>query len=365
MKKEFIGFYNPTKEETEVSWNEGIFCFDANSILNLYRYSESTRNDFINALKSIQKRLFIPYQAAFEFHKNRLTVISGTKSAYKKLEEAYKQTFDTTITKHLNGFKRHPALNLDSIIKINNEFLFKISKELEEQKKSHPDFESDDSILYSITELFENSIGEDMSKEELRKIFDEGKNRYSERFPPGYMDLEDKKGKGERNIYGDLIIWKQLIEYTKKVKKPIIFVTDDRKEDWWTIEAGQTIRPREELIKEFYDLTGIRILIYNADSFLHFAKERKLLPEITDETLEEIKDIRVSDEKTNSKVIYRTPSKLKNYKGPIRYRSIKNIDNDETIVGKFSHEELTKKLLDIIEDVKFSDNNSNHTNFNE
>lgn len=300
MKKEFIGFYNPTQEETDKSWHEGIFCFDANSILNLYRYSENTRNDFINALESIKERLFVPYQAAFEFQSNRLGVINGTKSAYKKIEEAYIQNFETTITKQLNGFKRHPALNLDSLKKLNDDFLSKVSKELEKQEKTHPDFDSDDSILYSITELFENCIGEDMSKEDLRKIFDEGKNRYSEKLPPGYMDLEDKKGKGERNIYGDLIIWKQLIEYTKKAKKPIIFVTDDRKEDWWTIEGGKTIRPREELIKEFYDLTGIRILIYNADNFLQFAKERKLLPEINEKTLEEIKEIRVFDEKTNS-----------------------------------------------------------------
>ncbi|GEN72916.1 PIN-like domain-containing protein [Chryseobacterium lathyri] len=300
MKNEFIGFYNPTKEETELSWNEGIFCFDANSILNLYRYTESTRVDFLNALKSLQSRIFIPYQAAYEFHTNRLSVINGVKSTYNDVNNFYHKCFEENINNLLNQFKKHPALNLDSIKNLNDEFLSKISIELKAQKNTHPDFESDDSILYSITEIFENSIGKDSSESELSDIYKDGKIRYEKKIPPGYKDLEKKK-KGERNIYGDLIIWKQLIEYTKRAKKPIIFVTDDRKEDWWTIEGGKTIRPREELIKEFYDLTDIRILIYNTDSFLHFAKERKLLPEITDKTLEEIKEIRVSDEKTNSK----------------------------------------------------------------
>ena len=73
-------------------------------------------------------------------------------------------------------------------------------------------------------------------------------------------------------------------------------ITDDRKEDWWTIQEGKTIRPREELIKEFFDITGIRILIYNADIFLTLAKDKKILPKLKNETIEEVKNIRVSDE---------------------------------------------------------------------
>ena len=73
--------------------------------------------------------------------------------------------------------------------------------------------------------------------------------------------------------------------------------TDDRKEDWWTIENGKTIRPREELIKEFFDLTGVRILIYNAENFLKYAKEKQLIPQLKDDTINEIKEIRISDEK--------------------------------------------------------------------
>lgn len=345
MKKEFIGFYNPTQEETDKSWNEGVFCFDANSILNLYRYSEETRNDFITALKSIKERIFLPYQAAFEFHNNRLGVISGTKSAYKKIEETYKENFEVQITKFLNGFKRHPALKLDSIQKLNDDFLTKISRELEKQEKTHPDFDSDDSILDSITELFENHIGEDASKAELIKIYDEGEKRYADKVPPGYMDLTDKKDKGKRNIYGDLIIWKELIEYTKKERKPIIFVTDDRKEDWWTIEKGKTIRPREELIKEFYDLTGIRILIYNADSFLHFAKEKNLISEIKEKSLQEIKDIRVSDEKTNSIIEFKKLSP-KIYRKSSLYRT-----SAPTPIEMLSNEEKSKLHTKIASDI--------------
>ena len=172
-----------------------------------------------------------------------------------------------------------------------------VSNELEKQKANHPDFKTEDTVLNEITELFDDCVGEEFSKDELTKIYSEGKERYANEIPPGYKDENTKQKKGLRNIYGDLVIWKELLNYTKNKKNPLIFITDDRKEDWWTIDKGKTIRPREELIKEFFDFTGIRILIYNADQFLTYAKERGLLPEIKDETIEEVKDIRVSDEK--------------------------------------------------------------------
>lgn len=155
-------------------------------------------------------------------------------------------------------------------------------------------------LLDEITKLFDTKIGNGFSKEDLKKFYAEGKDRYADFIPPGFSDQEAKKKKGDRHIYGDLLIWKELIQFTKQEKKPLIFVTDDRKEDWWTIENGKTIRPREELVKEFHDSTGIRILIYNADTFLKFAKERKLIPRIKESTIKEVNSIRVSDEKKNS-----------------------------------------------------------------
>lgn len=61
-----------------------------------------------------------------------------------------------------------------------------------------------------------------------------------------------KKDSGDRRLYGDLIVWKQVIQKSKKDKINIILVTDDLKEDWWLKINGKTIGPRFELIKEFH-----------------------------------------------------------------------------------------------------------------
>ena len=300
MKNKFIGYYKPDKEEIEEAWNNGNFAFDANTLLNLYRYTEETRNDFILVLKKIKENLFLPYQAAYEYHENRLGVIEGIEKSYENISSIFNDNFDANLRDQLNGYKKHPSILIGEIINIHKKFLKELEKELDKQKAKHPNFKTEDSVLKDITELFAKSVGEEFSKDDLAKIYTEGKERYANEVPPGYKDLNSKKNKDQRNLYGDLIIWKELINYSKNKKISLIFITDDRKDDWSTIEKGRTIRPREELIKEFFDFTGIRILIYNADQFLTFAKERGLLPELKSETIEEVKDIRVLDEKNYS-----------------------------------------------------------------
>jgi hypothetical protein len=296
MKKEFYGFYAPNQMEIDKSWNEGIFVFDANTLLNLYRYTDSTRKDFLMVLSKLKDKLHMPFQVGYEYHSNRNSVIENLDTSYNTLSASIKEICDKTITGAINQYVRHPSIEVDILKRSLNEIVKKFDIELEKQKKKHPDFKKDDEVLIQLTELYENKVGTPFNKEELKNIFIEGKQRYEQLIPPGYKDLETKKKKGDQNVYGDLIIWKELITLTKKEKKEIIFITDDRKEDWWTIENGKTIRPREELIKEFYDLTGIRILIYNADNFLHFAKERKLVTSIKEKSITEVKEVRKADE---------------------------------------------------------------------
>ena len=302
MKKEFFGFYEPTQTEIDKSWENGIFVFDTNTLLNLYRYSESTRKDFLLAVTKLKDKLFMPYQVGYEYHSNRHFVIDTLNNSYNSLISSIKDNSEKNITNLLNQYLRHPSIQIDSIKKLQDDFLKKVGNELEKQKKNHPDFKDKDEILIQLTELYENKVGVQFTKEELKKIYTDGKERYEQQIPPGYKDLETKRKKGEQHIYGDLIIWKEIISLSKKEKKEIIFITDDRKEDWWTIENGKTIRPREELIKEFYDLTGLRILIYNADNFLHFAKERKLVTKIKEATINEVKEVRQSDENFNTAI---------------------------------------------------------------
>lgn len=306
MKNIFREYYEPTEQELNEAWGKGLFAFDANTLLNLYRYKSETNEDFFKTLDKIKDRIWIPYQAAYEFHNNRLIVIDNIRKSYKSISEEIDKSYKT-IENKLNEYKDHPTINKDEIKNKISVHLESVKEDLKKLEIDHPDFIKEDLILNKIGNVItDNKIGTEFNPEEYDKIFKDGEKRYNDKIPPGYSDYNNKKNEPKRSLYGDLIIWKELIKKISTKKQPIIFVTDDRKEDWWFKHNGQTIRPREELIKEFYKETGIRILIYQADRFLKYAKEQ-LQIDIKDAAIEDVTNVRKADENT---ILLKTESDL-------------------------------------------------------
>ena len=130
----------------------------------------------------------------------------------------------------------------------------KISKQLDDSLSECPNFMREDTILSELTKLYEGKVGDKYSDERLKEIFTIGEERYNKKVPPGYKDTNKKTG--DRHRFGDLIIWLQILEKSKKDGCDIIFVTDDKKEDWWQLHNGDKIGPRRELIIEFRKETG-------------------------------------------------------------------------------------------------------------
>jgi len=296
MKQKFKEFYKPTPEEIDDFWANAIFSFDANILLNLYRYTNDTCNEVLETLKylSEQKRLWITYQAAFEYQKNRLTVISTAKSAYRNLIEKLAEK-NKEIVEELNKFKKHQTLNIEGIKEEFAGTFKKATDDLTRLEEDHPNLLEDDPIFDALTRILEGCIGDTMSEDELNLIYKEGKSRYEKKIPPGYKDLVDKKNEPERSLYGDLIIWKELIKYIKTTPSKLIFVTDDLKEDWWHIVNGRTINSKPELAREFFAETKNEIIIYKPEQFLKFFKDR-VKHELKEETIKEVEETRKNDE---------------------------------------------------------------------
>lgn len=294
MKKKFSEYYKLNDKEIKEHWKQDIFSFDANVLLNLYRYTPSTRKAFFDLLSKIKDRIWIPYQAAYEYQKNRLSVINAQKEAYKEIRDILEKKKNEIETK-LNTFKKHPYL-LTNDLKRQIESSFKaISKDLDRFESDHPDYLATDPILDELTMILDDCIGDDFEQQELEKIYKEGKKRYVDEVPPGYKDLKEKKSSPDRSLYGDLIVWKQVVEKAKDITSSVIFVTDDLKDDWWYKFKGRTIGPRPELIKEYRVNTGKRINIYQADRFLEYANKNLEL-ETTKEAIEEVRSVRLADE---------------------------------------------------------------------
>lgn len=294
MRKTFRGYYRPTNSEFSELWDNCIFSFDANILLNIYRYSLEGRKKFMDILNEASDRIIIPYQAAKEYQNNRLEVIKDQEDAYDKIIRRLQKSFDTNV-KELNSFKKHPLINVESIIN-DLEILYKaIESDLQEKREFHPDLFDKDDLRDKLTEVLnDEKISKPCTPEEIRKILEKCKDRFENKIPPGYKDSSKNENK-----CGDLILWYQLINIAKNTGSPLIFVTDDKKEDWWWIYAGKTIGPRPELIEEMYNEAGVRFYMYKTDQFMKLALNyffKKDDPKF----MEEVKSVMSKDTNTNN-----------------------------------------------------------------
>jgi hypothetical protein len=83
MRDLFRGYYKPTPEELAAIWEKCVFSFDANILLHIYSYTPETRERFFEILTCLKDRIWIPHQVAYEYHKNRIYVISDQVKALK------------------------------------------------------------------------------------------------------------------------------------------------------------------------------------------------------------------------------------------------------------------------------------------
>lgn len=278
MKNTFKEYHPLTQEEIDELWVKSIFIFDTNVLLNLYRYSKDTSSKFIETIKLLNDRVWLPYQVGLEFNKNRLTVISDQKKCYSDFEKKINNLVEEVENNHRNPFISDELLNK----------LYSIRKEIKEEINNKISYYDgclvEDEVFSKINLVFQNKIGKCLTQEEIKKIYSEGDKRYKEKIPPGYKDCT----KPETERYGDLIIWKQVISKAKEGNKFIIFVLDDKKEDWWLEHQGRTISPRPELLREFRTETGGNCHFYKPFQFLEFSN-KYLDSKISTDIIEEVK----------------------------------------------------------------------------
>jgi hypothetical protein len=234
-------------EEIEHIWETAIIIVDTNVLLDLYRYNKDTRNSILKSLKKFKNRMYMPYQVATEFFRNRTKIICEETKNIDNLEQELNSILDEHLWKSHIMSRRHIASDIKERLKngINNE----ISKFCEEVKEINGKINVfQDVILEEIISLFNDNLGNEPTKEALEDLHKEAQYRQDNKIPPGYKD-SNKEGNKK---YGDYILWRQIIEIGKSKKKPIIFITSDMKDDWWERECGKTIGLLPELKKEAY-----------------------------------------------------------------------------------------------------------------
>jgi hypothetical protein len=269
MKKLFPGYFRPDEAEIKQLWSEGLIAFDANVLLNLYRYSDETREEFLRILNLFKEKLLLPKTAAQEFFSNRLDVIVKQERSYEETLGEIKKLEDK-----FSNARQHPFLSQDLLARLTKLFR-EVAEELEVRQKRYFDQINEDPLLIKLNEIFADRILSGFSKDRLIELAEEGKRRYSDNIPPGCGDAGKSQDGDPLRKFGDFFLWKELLEHGKEQKRPLIFVTDDKKEDWWLKVKGRTLGPRPELIAEFREHAGQMFHMYLPDRFLEWASKQR------------------------------------------------------------------------------------------
>ena len=293
MKELFPHYYGPTDSELCMLWNEGVFILDANMLLNPYRCPKEMSADLMQIFKRLaeQGRLWVPYQVALEYQQNLPGEIEDQiERRYTLVREMIKRVKNNALDnfkKSLDGMqleKRHFLMNPSQLMAETEIGFGRLLDKLEELKQQHISEAAYSALRDEIDNMLQGRVGPlPESQEWLEKIYCEGKKRYEKSIPPGFGDIGKPEndayvynGLSFKQRYGDLIIWKQIIQQAKMsdIFKYIAFVTGDVKKDWWWISGTKAVGPLPELAREISSEAGVLLFyMYSLDGFMESAKE--------------------------------------------------------------------------------------------
>ena len=307
MKNLFPHFSDPEEKDYEAIWSDAIFIFDTNVLLNLYRYEYTSRNDLLGTLRKLAGRIWLPFQVALEFQRNRSAVIFERDKVFNAIERIIvdcKNEFPKKLGE-VDSIKRHSTVDLSSLLAELDAVVAKFLSTLNHEEQTQRSLVRPDQIKQQLEELFDGKVGrEPRNQSDLDAIYKAGEERYLSKTPPGFRDrdkgerLQDEYSNGGlryKPLYGDYLLWTQILDYAKEESlKSVIFVTDDQKDDWWrviNINGRKIIGPRTELLEEAKVIASIEnLLFYTPEQFLKYAKQA-LNVDVSDKTLTDVADV--------------------------------------------------------------------------
>lgn len=297
MRTIFPDRSRPTDEQFSELWKHGNIVFDTCALTRIYKYHSDTRKLLFSVMEHFSDQLWLPHHVALEFRNVRKSIIRSLNNQCDTSIQTIEKFQGEILKKMECG--QHSRIQLTDLREQLDVFFKDICAKIEKRKENTAAILDKDEILDKIIEIFNGKIGRSYSYQEIFEIQEIGEKRYRNKIPPGYEDI-DKRGRENiaPNIYGDLIIWFQIIEHAKASRKPIIFVTEDTKEDWWNLEDKDKKGPRPELIEEIKGEAGVDYYSYTIDRFITYGqKEMSLADKVVEAALSDINQVRTDEEK--------------------------------------------------------------------
>jgi hypothetical protein len=221
MRKEFQSFRKFDENRSKQIWDDAVFVFDTNVLLNLYRYPSDVADELMSTISIFKDKIWMPHNVALEFYNNRLNVIADQRKKIEKLKQKIYDSFSAA-ENFINSSdldKKHSHVRPDDIFEILSDARSKIDEKISQFSQKQIDVHEEDIICDKIESLYENNIGRSVkTQDDLDKLYDIAAARFEQSLPPGYKDTKKEdtsleyfhKGLRYRKSFGDYIIWHKI-----------------------------------------------------------------------------------------------------------------------------------------------------------
>lgn len=270
------------EEFQRIRATEHLIVLDTTILLELYRKPANISLDIIKAFKEVLDRVYVPRQVYDEYLRNYHKVSGNEKSKYQNVRSELSKTvidLQENITSKITEYRKHDYTDisklqddLDEKIKDIKDVVKEFEHNHKQESERNLDFILNDKVKEFVDLLMEQgNVGMPIPFSKRLLILQEGKIRFENLIPPGYEDYK-KDGAAK---YGDLFIWKDIIEVAKERNVNILFVCNDVKGDWWETDREIPIGLRRELSEEFKEI--------NPRLEIHFLTMNKFFSYIAEE----------------------------------------------------------------------------------
>ena len=307
MREVFGEWYTYGDDERGDFVTKARIALDANVLLDLYRISKESREKILAQLErdEIRPRLFLPYRAGLEYHRQRLSVADDHAKQYasatsiitrvkknganspllRELRTAVEGVKDTGVQKRL----------LDAVDAAFKTAATEVEEALRTERESNilhtKQIQATDPIRDRSEKLFTDpgQVGRRRTSTDLRAWEDQARARLAAAIPPGTGADEAKQDGG----IGDPLIWMEMMDLAKTDEQDVLFVSNDMKADWRHIVDDEDFGTLPDLRREFADETGQRYHHVSTDTFLQDLN-KYLNADVGDEVIDEVKHTRVT-----------------------------------------------------------------------
>ena len=310
LKELFPEFYQSKLDMKDLSSeSENLLVLDTNYLLDIIQLPTTVSKKYIEALEKVKENIYIPYLVALEFNFKKSSLKKGKIKKIRKYKNEIEQSV-VNINKKINEIdlvdKEEKEIFTNELLTMTEDYLAELKKVID-SKVSSMITEEENELYERLISVIENKVGNKYSQEWIDEIEKEGEERYKQNIPPGFNDsskedeIDSLRMYGDIKYcrkYGDLIIWKDIIEYSKestKMGKKVVFITNDgkakQKRDLLYKVDDLTVGPNIHLMNELYMESNKELHILNNLRFVQLVND--------------LSDVEMSKLKKSSEKMYR------------------------------------------------------------